>query len=120
MNESSKTVLFANWIQYYEPYSAATDRVLAPGCRSVGLRIDSHDLDYVFWWLLNAPQSGIRLESIDTYPRLQRYMDLNFKPCAIICTICSDRSRLHNLDLIGDFNTVRVYFGDKYDAQPNK
>ncbi len=58
LNESPKTVLFANWIQYREPYSAATDLVLASGCRNVGLRIDSHDPEYIFWWLLNAPQSG--------------------------------------------------------------
>jgi hypothetical protein len=120
LNESPKTVLFANWIQYREPYSAATDRVLASGCRSVGLRIDSHDLEYVFWWLLNAPQSGIRIESLDTHLRLQRYVDPNFKPCAIICTICGDKQSLHNLDLNGDFSTVRVYMGDNYDAQPNK
>ena len=120
LNESPKTVLFANWIQYREPYSAATDLVLASGCRSVGLRIDSHDLEYSFWWLLNAPQSGIRIESLDTYPRLQRYVDSNFKPCAIICTICSDKPSLHNLDLSGDFSSVRVYMGENYDAQANK
>jgi hypothetical protein len=120
LNESPKTVLFANWTQYRDPYSAATDLVLASGCRSVGLRIDSHDPEYSFWWLLNAPQNGIRIESLDTYPRLQRYVDPNFKPCAIICTICSDHPSLHNLNLSGDFSIVRVYMGDHYDAQLNK
>jgi len=120
LNEPPKTILFANWIQYREPYSAATDLVLASGCQSVGLRLDSHDIEYVFWWLLNAPQSGIRIESIDTSPIFQHYADPNFKPCAIICTICGDKSRLHNLDLSGDFNSVRVYTGDNYDPLPNK
>jgi hypothetical protein len=119
LNESPKTVLFANWIHYREPYSAATDLVRASSCRSVGLLIDSHDLEYPFWWLLNAPQSGIRIESIDTYPRLQRYVDPNFKPCAIICTICSDKATLHNLNLGGDFNSVRVYLGKNYTIQSN-
>jgi hypothetical protein len=120
LNESPKTVLFANWIQYREPYSAAADLVRASSCRSVGLVIDSHDLEYLFWWLLNAPQSGIRIESIDTYPRLQRYVDPNFKPCAIICTICSDKARLHNLDLGGDFKSVKVYLGENYTIQPDQ
>jgi hypothetical protein len=120
LNESPKTVLFANWIQYREPYSAATDLVLASGCRNVGLRIDSHDLEYVFWWLLQAPQSGIRIESLDTYPRLQRYVDPTFKPCAILCTICGDQTSSHNLDLGGDFGIIRVYLGDNYHAQLNK
>jgi hypothetical protein len=120
LNEPPKTILFANWLQFREPYSAATDLVLASGCQSVGLRLDSHDLEYPFWWLLNAPQSGIRIESIDTSPIFQHYADPNFKPCAIICTICGDKSRLHNLDLSGDFNSVRVYTGNNYDPLPNK
>ncbi len=120
LNESPKTVLFANWIQYREPYSAATDLVLASGCRNVGLRIDSHDPEYTFWWLLNAPQSGTRIESLDTYPHLQRYVDPTFKPCAIICTICGDKPSLHNLDLVGDFSIVRIYMGENFDAQPDK
>ncbi|MGZ4008683.1 MAG: hypothetical protein ACXVJV_16075, partial [Mucilaginibacter sp.] len=120
LNESPKTILFANWLQFREPYSAATDLVQASGCQSVGLRLDSHDLEYPFWWLLNAPQSGIRIESIDTSPLFQRYADPNFKPCAIICTICSDKPRLHNLDFSGDFGSVRVYTGANYDALPNK
>jgi hypothetical protein len=119
LNESPKAVLFANWTEYLGPYSSATDMVLASGCQSVGLHIDSHDLEYPFWWLLNAPQSGIRIESIDTYPRLQRYVDPNFKPCVIICTICSDKTTLHNLKLSGDFNSVRVYLGENYTIQPN-
>jgi hypothetical protein len=120
LNESPKTVLFANWIQYREPYSAATDLVLASGCRNVGLRIDSHDPEYTFWWLLNALQSGTRIESLDTYPHLQRYVDPTFKPCAIICTICGDKPSLHNLDLVGDFSIVRIYMGENFDAQPDK
>jgi hypothetical protein len=118
LNESPKAVLFANWTQYRGTYSDATDLVLASGCRNVGLKIDSHDLEYTFWWLLNAPQSGILIESIDTYPRLQRYVDPNYKPCAIICTICSDNPSLHNLDLGGDFLNVRVYIGNNFDALP--
>jgi hypothetical protein len=120
LNEPPKTILFANWLQFREPYSAVKDLVLASGCQSVGLRLDSHDLEYPFWWLLNAPQSGIRIESIDTSPLFQRYVDPTFKPCAIICTICSDKARLHNLDLSGDFNSVRVYTGNNYDPLPNK
>jgi hypothetical protein len=114
LNESPTTILFANWIQYRQPYSDAAKLVLASGCQDVGLRLDSHDLEYSFWWLLNAPQSGIHLESLDTYPRLQRYVDPIFEPCAILCTICGDKSTLLNLNLVGDFNSVRVYMGDDY------
>ncbi len=120
LNEPPKTILFANWLQFREPYSAASDLVLVSGCQSVGLRLDSHDLEYPFWWLLNAPQSGIHIESIDTSPLFLRYAVPDYKPCAIICTICSDNPRLHNLDLSGDFSSVRVYTGNDYDPIPNK
>jgi hypothetical protein len=69
---------------------------------------------------IGFPQSGIRIESIDPPARLQRYVNPNFKPCAIICTLCYTMPRLHNLDLSGDFTPVRVYLGDNYDPQPNK
>jgi hypothetical protein len=120
LNESPKTILFANWIQYRQPYSNAANLVLVSRCRDVGLRLDSHDLEYSFWWLLDAPQSGLRIESLDTYSRLQRYVDPDFKPCAILCTICNDKRVFHNLDLVGDFNSVRVYMGEYYLVLPNK
>jgi hypothetical protein len=112
-------VLFANWTQFRGTYADATDLILASGCWKVGLKIDSHDLEYSFWWLLNAPQSGIHIESIETYPRLQRYVDPKFKPCAILCTICSEKPTLHNLDLVGDFSNVRVYMGESFEAHPD-
>ncbi len=87
-------------------------------CRSVGLRLNSNDLEYAFWWLLDAPQSGVRLETIYTYPYLERYVDPAFKPCAIICTICGERLQLHGLPRVMNSGIVSVFVGPDYD--PNK
>jgi hypothetical protein len=112
-------LLFVNWPDLMKPYAEITTDIRDSGCKQVGLRIDSHDLEYTFWWLLKAPQSKIRIDSIYYSDRLVRYADPNFKPCAIICTICGERTRLHGLNLSGTYDsTVKLYAGDSY--SPNK
>jgi len=95
-------------------YIGGAEAVKASGCRDVGLRLNSGDLEYAFWWLLDAPQSGVHLESIYTFSYLERYRDLTFKPCAIICTICGDRVRLHGLHLTANYGKVSVFVGPNY------
>jgi hypothetical protein len=79
------------------------------GCTEVGLRIDSSDPGYLFWWLLSAPESGLRIESISTYYELEKYLDVNFEPCAVICTTCSEESRLPGLVQQISSDHVRLY-----------
>jgi len=81
------------------------DIILNASCNQVGLRLDSHDLEYPFWWLLDAPESGIQLESVETFSELERYLNRDFNPCALICTICGDRQTYSNL--------VRVWSGEE-------
>jgi hypothetical protein len=115
---SQASLLFANWPDLKIPYVEITDDIRDSGCKDVGLRIDSHDLEYTFWWLLKAPQSGIRVESIYYSDYLNRYADPNFKPCAIICTICGSRSQLHGLELAGNYgDIVKLFTGNNYTQQ---
>ncbi len=121
LNEPPVRILFAGWIDLQGPYTQATQAIRSSACRSVGLQLDSHDLEYTFWWLLDAPQDGMRLETIYTSPELQRYIDPAFKPCVIICTICKGRNRLHGLELAGDYSgKVQLYTGANYDPNPDK
>ncbi len=114
-------LLFANFPELSKPYMEITNDIRNSGCTQVGLQIDSHDLEYPFWWLLKAPQSGIRIESIYYPSLLARYADPNFKPCAIICTICAGRTRLHGLDLFGSYDSVVMLFiGDSYSPDEDK
>lgn len=114
-------LLFANWPDLRKPYTEITQDIRGYGCKLVGLRIDSHDLEYPYWWLLQAPQSGIRIESIYYSDQLNRYADPSFKPCAIICTICDGRTRLHGLDLFGTYdNIVTLFIGDSYNSNEDK
>jgi hypothetical protein len=116
-----QTLLFVNAPDYSKPYMEITNDIRNSGCMQVGLRIDSHDLEYTFWWLLKAPQSRIRIESIYYSDQLKRYSDPTFKPCAIICTICSGRTRLNGLNLFGSYDgVVNLYTGNSYNPLEDK
>jgi hypothetical protein len=95
-------------------YTDGARAVEASGCKDVGLRLNSNDLEYAYWWLLDAPQSGIHLETIYTYPYLERYMDPTFKPCAIVCMICGDRMQIHGLPRVMNSGRVSVFVGPNF------
>jgi hypothetical protein len=97
-----------------ESYEGATELLRASECRDIGLRLDSGDLEYIFWWLLQAPQSGFRLQTLYTVPRLQFLVDREFRPCAILCTICGERTRVHGLTRIADYPFVDVFAGSSF------
>jgi hypothetical protein len=113
--EESEFVLFANWHPLREPYIAVTEELKTIGCQDVGLRIDSSDLEYPYWRLLDAPQNGLRIESVDPASGLERYIDPGFKPCAIVCSVCGDRTRLHGLDLLGEYGEgIKLFTGSNF------
>jgi hypothetical protein len=117
----AQTLLFVNASDLSKPYMEITNDIRNSGCAQVSLRIDSHDLEYTFWWLLKAPQSAIRIESLYYSNRLERYADPNFNPCAIICTICSGRTRLNGVNLFGSYDgVVNLYAGDLYNPLEDK
>jgi hypothetical protein len=118
LSEPPITILFVNIMALRDPYEAMAKTIQSSGCSDIGLQIDSHDPEYIFWWLLNAPQSHKRIETIYTYPELERYVDKAFKPCAIICTICGDRQQLHGLALQSAYGDARLFTGNNYLEQP--
>ena len=102
-------IMFAMAPHLREPYTEATDRIRATGCTKIALRIDSSDPGYLFWWLLSAPESGYRIESIATYDVLARYLVPYFVPCAVICTTCSEASQFPGLSQEFSSDAVRLY-----------
>ena len=111
---SSSEIMFASNHSVRRQYQELVSKLDVSGCQDIGLRIDSGDLEYLFWWLLGAPQSGHRIGSIDILQSLGQYSDPTFKPCAIICTICGNQQRLHNLDLHMADSNVKLYLGPDY------
>lgn len=107
-------IVFANLPHYEEGYVRLTDSLRAKECRQVGLRIDSHEPEYALWYLLEAPQSGFHLETVYAVVDPEPLRDRDFRPCAIICTICGDRSRLHGLDMYSAWQGTALYLGDGF------
>jgi len=114
LHEPPSAVMFANWTEIRDPYQAITRAVQASGCKNVGLQIDSHEWEYPYWWLLQAPQSGIRIETLYYAPALNQYEDPAFKPCAVICTLCGGKPEYRGLPLAGDFGFGLLYAGENY------
>ena len=114
--EPPTTTMFANAMSLRDSYLELANGLETSGCDEVGLRIDSHDGEYLFWWLLDAPQSGIRVESIYPLPELAYLADPDYRPCAVICTICGDRTEIHGLRIYGDYGEVKLYVGEGYNS----
>jgi 4-amino-4-deoxy-L-arabinose transferase-like glycosyltransferase len=116
LNEPPEKTMFAVWGDLGKAYVEATNQVKQTGCKDIGLKLDSNDLEYAYWYLLGAPQNGMRLENIVTYPELERYLDPNFIPCAIICTTCGDQGSLFGLNRIGSFGNgrIKIFSGGTY------
>jgi hypothetical protein len=113
----ARSLLFINAPDWNNPLMEATHDIRDSGCKNVGIRIDSSDPEYPIWWLLHAPQSGVRIETLYYSEALRRYADPGFKPCAIICTICGGRAQLAGLNLIGRYDgLVNLYMGGNYSS----
>jgi hypothetical protein len=110
LNEPPEKTMFAVWGIIGDAYIEAIQKVKETGCKDIGLKLDSSDLEYAYWYLLGAPQNGMRLETIVTFPELERYLDPSYKPCAIICTTCGNGLKtLNGLNLIGKYNHIQIY-----------
>jgi hypothetical protein len=116
---NKEDIFFANLPNLKGPLASMAETISDASCEQVGLRIDSHDPEYPFWWLLGAPESGTRIETIYSLPELDRYQDPSFNPCAIICTICGDRPRIHGLDRVNSFDEISLYMGSDYSKDPD-
>jgi hypothetical protein len=116
LNEPPEKTMFAVWGSLGNAYIDAMNQVKQTGCSEIGLKLDSNDLEYAYWYLLGAPQNGMRLENIVTYPELQRYLDPTFKPCVIICTTCGEQDSLFGLNRIGSYGNgrIKIFSGENY------
>lgn len=105
----AEDVLFAMYSGQQDEFKAVAVRMEESACSRLGLQIDSHDPEYLIWRSLGAPESGLRIEHISTYPELQRYLNGSFAPCAVLCTICLDEAEVAGLPLDRSFGRIRLY-----------
>jgi hypothetical protein len=110
--EPKIVTFFAQLTQQHDPYIQMAERITTTDCHDIGLRLDSSDPEYPFWWLLSAPWSNYRLESMYVIPETERYIDPQFIPCAVICTICDEQPLRFGLKLAGHYGNAYLYLGE--------
>ena len=90
--EDPVNVLLATNPALADDYQLTVAAIQQAGCTQVGLNAGSDFLEYPLWWLLDAPQSGTRIEVLSTGARLKPYAGSSFSPCAVVCTQCEGQS----------------------------
>ena len=109
LTSSGSEVLFATNPGLRDDYEDLTSIVAESSCRSVGLRIESSVFEYPFWWLLKAPESGIEIELINAADHTGKYLDPSFQPCAVICSICGDRTSFNGMSRVGVSDSMVLF-----------
>jgi hypothetical protein len=90
-------------------YANAAEQVRTLGCTAVGLRLTQDFSEYPFWWILDAPQSGIRIESLYHSSYTDKYVERSFKPCVIICSDCGDGAEEPTYSLVARYGDLSVF-----------
>ena len=90
--------------------------LMKSGCKEVGLKIDSMDPEYIFWELFDAKANGIRLEIINPDPYSAKYIDGLFQPCAVVCTICGEKTPIAELPYFFKDHGVTLFLEPKYNV----
>jgi len=102
-------LLFTSTPEVEAQYVEAAERLTASSCRQVGLDLGSRDLEYTLWWLLEAPQSGFRLEALPRPAGAGGSQTSGFQPCAVLCTRCGEQDRHTGFPLQFDGGFLRLY-----------
>jgi hypothetical protein len=92
-----------------DDFTLTASAILEADCMNVGLVVEADFLEYPLWWLLDAPQSGVRIEILNSYARLSQEVNRDFTPCAVVCTICGDREEFHGLAKAGEFDSITLF-----------
>jgi len=92
-----------------DDFTLTANTIREADCKNVGLVIEADFLEYPLWWLLDAPQSGVRIETLNSYARLSQEINQDFTPCAVVCTICGDMEEFHGLIKAGEFDSITLF-----------
>lgn len=101
-------LLFTSTPEVEAQYALAAEWLEASACRQIGLDLGGRDLEYSLWWLLDAPQSGFRLQVLRGFGT-EAVPPASFRPCAVLCTRCGNRARYMGLPLQFDGGFLRLY-----------
>lgn len=107
--EDPVRVLLATNPGLVDDYQMTASAIRQVGCTQIGLNAGSDFLEYPLWWLLEAPQSGVRIEVLNTDVRLQPFADASFTPCALVCAQCDGYDVYGMLRYAGQYDSIRLF-----------
>ena len=110
--EPEERILYAHFPDLLDEHAWIGEQITQSGCSDVGLRLEYHEFEYLFWWQLGAPRDGITIQYMNPSKATQKYQDPEFTPCALICTVCSGRNEVYGLPLFSDYGHVQYYLDD--------
>jgi len=102
-------LVFAINPEAQDEYEQIAQMIKAGECKEVGLSFYRNNLEYQLWYLLDAPQSGIVIQHLVSLPGFDRYIDSDFEPCAVVCTVCDSLPDEYKLPISYDYGHVRLF-----------
>ncbi len=94
----------------YLPYRHLAERIQQAGCRSVGLHLSGTTPEYLWWVVLEAPRSQVRIEWLMA-GESAKYFDPHFSPCAVISDDKPQQS-FRGLPLVYTEGNLSLYLGE--------
>jgi len=74
--------------EMYSQHIQIVNLIKAEGCKNIGLNLSGDSAEYPLWMLFGSPESDVRFEWFVAGTPSERYIDPDFKPCALICKKC--------------------------------
>lgn len=102
-------LIFAINPEAQDEYEQIAQIITEGECKEVGLSFYRNNLEYQLWYLLDAPQSGIVIQHLVSLPGFDRYIDSDFEPCAVVCTVCDSLPDEYKLPISYDYGHVRLF-----------
>lgn len=109
--ESRQTLYFANARYLEDTLTTLGGLIRDAECTTVGLALSGNAPEYLAWVVLGAPRPELYLEWIVAGTPSARYVNPDFKPCAVVCdeSCPSDWSRIRGLPLAYERAGYRLY-----------
>jgi len=111
------TLLNAPREQMYLPdggmdsFRAVATSIQGAQCEAVGVMFCGDCAEYLLWVVLGAPRDDLRIEWIVAGTPSERYSDLTFRPCAVVCdrSCPGDWTEIRGLPLSMERSGLRLF-----------
>jgi hypothetical protein len=113
LTASRTATLFNNSPEIMNDYISVVVTARDLKCKSIGLELDSNTPEYLIWAILSpSGQDLIKVEHLLASPETVKYGTPNYRPCAVICNICSITRKMGYKEIY-DRGSLELYIQPK-------